>query len=106
MPNQPVRRLTSFTPKPIGALNEQTVETVATAIHKRAVNNLDDRGGTTALFVDNSGMVYALFSDSLTADIWFRDRPQMFIAVIDPGRPQYSLTWLISHLRESMNEGA
>jgi hypothetical protein len=96
---QPARRLTSYTPRPIAKLTAPAVEAIAGLVHKRAVNNRTDRGSATAVFIDSEGGVFAFCADSLTADLWMRDRFDHLLAVLDPGRPDYSLGWLQATLR-------
>ena len=97
--NQPVRRLNTYTPRAVGILGLRTVEAIAQAVHKRAINNRADRGSTTAVFVDDGSSAFAFCADSLTASLWLRDRAHHLVAVLDPGRPEYSLGWLTSRLQ-------
>ncbi|HAI58291.1 MAG TPA: hypothetical protein DCM32_00225 [Xanthomonadaceae bacterium] len=99
MKNQTARRLNSYTPRSVGFLGLSSVEPIAALVHRRAVNNRGDRCSTTAVFVDRGSLVFAFCSDSLTADVWMRDRIDQLLAVIDPGRPDYSLGWLQATLR-------
>lgn len=99
MKHQPARRLTSYTARPIAKPGEP-VEAIARLIHKRAVNNKHDRGSRTAVFVDLDGAVFAFCADSLTADLWTRERPHWLLVVIDPSRPQYGLHWLAEELND------
>jgi hypothetical protein len=101
--NQPARRLSNYTPRAVGFIGQRTVEPIAQAVHKRAINNRADRGSTTALFIDAGSGVFAFCTDSLTADLWMRERAHQLLAVIDPGRPEYSLGWLVSRLQAHLD---
>lgn len=116
MKDQPSRRLNTYTPRALGFLGLATVEPIAQAIHRRAKNNRKDRGSATAIFIDRGSLVFAFDLDSLTADLWMRDRFDQLLAVIDPApkvipRPEplkplvivsYSVSWLESTLREHL----
>ena len=56
----------------------------------------------TGIFIDRGSLVFAFNLDSLTADLWMRDRFDQLLAVIDPGRPDYSAAWLELTLREHL----
>jgi len=88
----------------VGLLGAGTVEAISQAIHRRAINNRADRGSATAVFVCRSGQVFAFDLDSLTANLWMRDRIDLLLAVIDPSRPDYSANWLESTLRDQLGE--
>lgn len=100
--DQPARRLSAYTPRSVGFLGLTSVDAIAKLVHKRAINNRADRGSSTALFVDRGSLVFAFCTDSLSADLWMRDRIDQLVAVIDPGRPEYSLGWLVSRLQSHL----
>lgn len=103
MKNQPARRLSAYTPRAVGVIGTRTVEAIAAAVHNRAINNRGDRGSSTSIFVDGGLSVFAFCTDSLSADLWMRERKQHLLMVIDPGRPEYSRGWLTSRLVAHLN---